>query len=246
MIRLIKAEWYKLAHTGILKYFILACVMFPVMTMMTDLNWYKMTLSENIFLFSQNAAIMMPMFLAIAINIPISQSYQNKTAYYEIMDGRKTYQIIFSKIILYTLIFVVGITVTSGIYFSILGITNGVGDMSDIPLRFILFELTIIRVCIVSVLICMLVKNIIGVVIAILRFMMLDSLVVTIMTTSDSGLTFANSQSASDWFVCGQIMKMFGADIDNRLILIIILTFILEIAFWYALTHISYKKRLFK
>lgn len=245
MIRLIKAEWYKLVHTGILKYFILVCLMFPVMTMMTDLNWYKMTLSENMFLFSQNSAVMMPLFLSIAINIPISQAYQNKTAYYEIMDGRKTNEIIFSKVILYTLIFFVGITVTCGTYLSILGIINGVGDMPDIPLRFILAEITIMRVCIVSVLICMLVKNIIGLVIAILRFTFLDSLVVTIMMSSESGITAANSQSGADWFISGQMMRIFGADTDNRLILIIVLTLIFEIAFWYALTYISYKRKIF-
>lgn len=246
MIRLIKAEWYKLVHTGILKYFILVCLIFPVMTMMTDLNWYKMTLSENMFLFSQNSAVMMPLFLAIAINIPISQAYQNKTAYYEIMDGRKTNEIIFSKVILYTLIFFVGITVTCGTYLGILGIINGVGDMPDIPLRFILAEITIMRVCIVSVLICMLVKHIIGLVIAMLRFMFFDSLVVTLMMSSESGLTAANSQSGADWFISGQIMRIFGADIDNRLILIIVLTLVLEIAFWYALTYISYKRKIFK
>lgn len=256
MIRLIKAEWYRLMHTGVLKYFVLVCLMLPVMTMMTDLNWYKMTLSENMLLFAQNTSMMMPMILAIAISIPIGQSYQNKTAYYEVMDGRKTHEIILSKVVLYTLIFFVGITVTFGAYFGALGIINGVGDMSDILLRFILAEVIIIRICVVSVLIYMLVKHIIGLVMAILRFMLLDSIMIMIMMPADfysdsasasaSELAAISNQSSSDWFITGQMTKIFSVNIDSKLILIIFISLILEVAFWYILTHISYKRKMFR
>ncbi|MGN0537079.1 MAG: hypothetical protein ACI4M3_03765 [Acutalibacteraceae bacterium] len=249
MIRLIKAEWYRLVHTGVLKYLILICFLFPVMAMMTDLNWYKMTLSENMALFAQNAIIMMPLFLGIAISISIGQCYQNKMAYYEIMDGRKTHEIILSKVILYNVIFVIGITVTCGVYFSTLGIINGVGDFSNIPLRFILVEITIIHVCTVSVLIYMLIKHIIGLVIVMLRFMFLDCMMVTLMTginsSADSSLAAINSTNSTDWFVSGQMIKILSGDIDSKLILIVFATLIIEIAFWHILTHISYKHKMF-
>lgn len=250
MIRLIKAEWYRIVHTGVLKYLILVCFLFPIMVMMTDLNWYKMTLSENMALFAQNAIIMMPLFLGIAISIPIGQCYQNKMAYYEIMDGRKTHEIILSKVILYNAIFVIGITIICGVYFGALGIINGVGDLSNIPLRFTLIEIIVIHICTVSVLICMLVKHIVGFVVTVLRFMFLDTFIITLMMPIDSdsvsSLEAINSQSSIDWFVSGQMTKILSADIDSRLILIIFTTLVLEIAFWYILTHISYKRKMFK
>lgn len=252
MIGLIKAEWYKLLHTGILKYFIVLCFIFPVTIMMADLNWYKMTLSENIFLFAQNTVMMMPMFLSLAISVPIGLSYQSRTAYYEIMDGRKTCEIIFSKVILYTLIFVAGITVTCGAYFGILGAINGLGNLSDIPLRFMFVEIIIIRICTVSVLISMLIKHIIGLAVSILRFMILDNLLLMLTTPinaySDSGsdLTAITAQSSSNWFISGQMTKILSADIDSKLIIAIFITFIIEFAIWYVLTYISYKHKKFK
>lgn len=252
MINLIKAEWHRIIHTGILKYFIFVCLIFPIIIMITDINWYKMTASENMILFVQNAVMMIPIFLSVAVSVPISLAYQNKTAYYEIMCGTKTHKILLSKAVLYTSIFVIGITLTLGTYFGILGIINGVGDMSNIPLRFLLFIILIIRICMTSVFICMLLKHIISLAVTILRFMILDNLMLIILTPissySDSAVDVSviGSESISDWFITGQMTKIFSANIDSRLILMVIITSIFEIALWYILTYVSYKKKIFK
>lgn len=247
MNNLIKAEWYRIIHTGILKYFIIVCCIFPVIIIMTDLNCYKMTISENMILFAQNAAMMAPLFLTIAISIPISQIYQNKLAYYEIMSGMKIRKIILSKVVIYNAIFVVGTAFTLVMYFGILGIINGVGDMSNIPLRFVLFIILIIHICTVSVLICMLVKHIIALAIVLLRFMFFDSLMMLFIMPIDSELDIAviGSQNSSDWFISGQMTKIFSADINSNMILMVIATTAFEIAVWYILTYISYKKKMF-
>lgn len=250
MTRLIKAEWYRLIHTGIFKYYILLCFIFPITTMMTDLNWYKMTLSENMMLFTQNTNMILPMFLSMAISISIGLAYQNKTIYYEVMDGKKTHKIILSKIILYTTIFVVGVSFTYAIYFGVTGIKNGIGEFSDIPLRLILTEIIIIRICAVTVLISMLVKHPVGLAAAILRFMFLDNLLFIIVMGSNldstSELSVINSKSGLDWIVSGQLTRIFSANIDSKLILAIFATLVFEIAFWYILTHISYKRKMFR
>lgn len=252
MINLIKAEWHRLIHTGVLKYFIFVCLMFPVIIIMTDINFYKMTVSENMFLFSQNSAIMVSAFLSVAISIPISLAYQNKTAYYEIMCGTKTHKILLSKAVIYTAIFIIGITFTFGVYFGILGIINGIGDMSEIPLRFILFMIVIIRICVASVFISMLMKHIVSIILVMLRFMMFDSLLLIILTPvssysdSDLDVSVIGSQGVSDWLISGQMTKIFSADIDGKLVLMIIITAAFEIAIWYILTYISYKKKIFQ
>lgn len=252
MIGLAKAEWYRLVHTGILKYFVAICLIFPILIMITDINWYKMTASGNMLLFAQNAAMMLPLFLAVAISIPICQEYQNRIAYYEIMSGIKTCKIILSKVIVYTAIFVLGTAFTLGTFFTVIGMINGFGDMSNLPLSFVLFLVVIIRICAVAVLICTLVKHIIAFAVSILRFMIFDNLLLMLLTPIDAYLDSAmdiaeiSSRSVSDWFISGQMSKIFCANIDANLILMIIITAIFEIALWYLFAYISYKRKMFK
>lgn len=244
MRNLMKAEWLRIVHSGAIKWMVLILLLFPAMSMLVDLQWYEHTLAENLAVITD--AISMLLMLFSVIGFSIGMSYQNRTAYHEIMNGHNRHKIIISKAVLYTIIMTGGITVLYGIYFGIVSAMNGTGDIDNIPLRIVLFILVMIHVCVISVLLSIAAKKASGIVV-IARLMVFES----VFNVAYALYVFSlnnneTNKNITNLFIIGQITEIFTGKIDTNLILAVVLTLIIEVAIWYICAYHSLKRKSFK
>ena len=234
MNRLMKAEWYRIRHSShLFIWMIFICIVIAIIPIVSDIEFYEKSLSENFKLYSGAGYIFIPLFIGVMISISIGINYYNKTAYYEIMGGQSISGIIFSKVVVNSSVMTIGIIITCSIYFSIIYIMNGVGEYENILLRLILFVLIIIHVCIVSGLLSMCLRHIIGAFLIVFRFSILEAI-------------FAQNSSMDkilNWFLSGQYQRILVGEITTKLIIAIILSTFLETIILYFISYYTMKKR---
>lgn len=250
MSKLIKAEWFRLVHSGLLKWLVGACILFPIFVMLSDMKWYEKTLAENLLLCNESLKVFMPIFLAGVLCVFIGISYQNKLIHYEIMDGHKIHETIVSRLILYILMSTVGVFATLGTYFCIIALINGIGDIDQIALRAIMFFVILIHICITSVLISIAAKNtVVSSVCIILRLFVLEGMGEVLSTMFSEIMRNQNAEVfswLSDWSIVGQMGYVFSGDISAKLIWTVLLSLLIECAIEYIISYISLKRKKFK
>lgn len=242
MRNMIKAEWYRIVHSGILKWILFALVMSPTLYILSDMTFYKQNVSEIMILSSTVVSMMLPLVICAPISFAIGSLYKNRTFYYEIMNGYSTRKILLSKVILYVSIMFIGILVLNILFFGIMGAINGVGDIIDyIPVRFLLLSVIVLHIIIESVLLSTLAKKSSAVTIVILRFMIFDNIIQIVLLLISRGSD--EFKSVASWFVLTQInLVLVGAEINTELVLGIVLSFIIECVLWYICSYNFYKK----
>lgn len=249
MNRLVKAEWYRISHSSnLIKWIIFICIILFIMPAMTDIRFYEKDVSQNLFILSDVTTIFGTIFTVVLISICIGISYQNKMAYYEIMEGHSIANIIFSKLLLYISIMVSGVAVPYGIFLAVMAWKNGVGESDKILLRIALLLIIYIHICAVSVLITTSVRYMVAAVLVFLRFDVLESILIMIpLAISEfTELKSIHAGRISEWFVMPQYQEVLKGRIDTYIIAAVILSFLLECAFWFAVSYAGMKKKKYR
>ncbi|MDO5559732.1 MAG: hypothetical protein Q4F95_09055 [Oscillospiraceae bacterium] len=226
MTDLIKAEWFRLRHSGSMFKLLTAAFLTGVLFSFVNgiLCFDRASLSAG----SPTGM----MFVSIAASAAIGTHYQNRTAYYEIMDGRSDHAIILSRLAVYssyaTVFYFVPVSV-------LLMIFDGGAESAKflILLYFILLRLLLFCICLVLIF-----KNAAGFVLIFPRIII--EVLLLNMVTDPTFLT--GILPVLKWLPlcqCQYIGSSQGGEITAK----VIIGFIIEAAVMYTVAYTSYKKK---
>ena len=179
-----------------------------------------------------------PMGMAIslmAIGVAVGKHYQNRTAFYEIMDGVSAHRIILSRICVYTPLMLC-------FYFIPVSVILIVFDVIGDPFRFLSMLLIIfLRLLIFTVCVCLSFKTGEGAIFPYVRFMVE---MMPMMLIAEEEISISNDKlfSVLNWLPVFQCSSL-GGEIDSTLIIKIIVGFAVEAAVMYALAYSSHRKK---
>lgn len=248
MNRLIRAEGYRLLHSGVyLRILLFSGLVLSVLPMITDFSLLDKNLAENMenFLLGSTMSIM---FVPVVIAVFVVTGYMKKTAYYEVMTGNKIRNIIGSKL------FVDGIIV-GVIYFfftivlpATVVMKNGTGGVTQLPLRVFLLFVICLHVTMLAVLMGLAIKNIAAAAVVYLRLMLLDIILAEIlpMLFEKWNVSEAVSVRIARCTFTRQTSEIFRTEITTELVVITLASFLIEVGIWYGITYLTMKKKWYK
>lgn len=248
MNRLIRAEGYRLLHSGVyLRILLFSGLVLSVLPMMTDFSLLDKSLAENMesFLLGSTMSIM---FVPIVIAVFVVTGYMKKTAYYEVMTGNKIRNIIGSKL------FVDGIIV--GVIYFFLTIVlpatvvmkNGIGGVTQLPLRVFLLFVICLHVTMLAVLMGLAVKNIAAAAVVYLRLMLLDIILAELLPMLFEKWNVSEEVSVriARCTFTRQMSEVFRTEISTESVVITLASFLIEVGIWYGITYLTMKKKWYK
>ena len=229
MSNLIRAEFYRLKHSSrLFAYIIGLCFGGVVTTFMSN----SPGITRQVIVGTAPMAMVLSL---IAVGISIGRHYQNRTAYYEVMDGASAHRIILSRICVYVPLMV-------GFYFipvsAILIYFDGDAEL----VRFLSMILIIfLRLLIFTICACLIFKTVGGAILPYVRFMIE---MWPLMIIVGEGISISDDRlfSVLCWLPFFQCCSL-GGEIDNVLIIKIIVGFAVEAAVMYALAYISHRRK---
>lgn len=230
MSNLIKAELYRIKNSSHQLTTIIGLCIFGVLLMFMNDTASELTRQSFV-----SSAPMGMVISLMAIGIAIGRHYQNRTAFYEIMDGVSAHRIILSRICVYTPILIC-------FYFIPVSVILITLDVISDPFKFLSLLLIIfLRLMIFTLCVCLTFKTGGGAIFPYVRFM---AEMMPMMMISGEGLNISNGKlfSVLNWLPCFQIYSM-GGEIDGTLIMKIIVGFVVEAAVMYALAYTSHRKK---
>lgn len=244
MAKLIKAEWYRLRHSGNwLVYIIIMAVFSFAMVFLIDPNIHTRTLDNAMGCYAE-AFTMSLTYIATVVIAALAMIFHNRTGYYEVMDGNRISSIILSKVVVHGVLITALIVVPIGVLFTYIGCANGIGDMPDVPVRLVLLFVIFLHVMLSSILFTLTIKSLISAAIPYVRYMIFEYLGLTMLTLIYPDNTLI--AEISEWFPMMQCMYVSYADIDTGLIVKVIASFVIETILMYIAAHVAYKKKNFR
>ena len=230
MSNLIKAEFFRIKNSSHqLTAIIGLCILGVLLLFMND------TASDFT---RQSFVSSAPMGMAIAlmaIGVAVGKHYQNRTAFYEIMDGVSAHRIILSRICVYMPLMLC-------FYFIPVSVILIVLDVISDPFRFLSILLIIfLRLLIFTVCVCLTFKTGEGAVFPYVRFIV-EMMPMMMITGEEIGISNDKLFSVLNWLPMFQCHSL-GGEIDNTLIMKIIIGFLVEAAVMYALAYTSHQKK---
>ena len=246
MNRLLKAEWFRLRHTGRLtwwSYFMTVVII--LITYFLCMDRIDQPLDA---LIPSLGTIVILIFNFIPAGVAgISGQLYNKgkLGYYEVMAGNSPGSIIFSKLLTDGVFFSVLTIIASTAFYIFIGIKNGIGSMDHPFIRLVLYSIAVIHVVFGSVMIMMYSKKAItGALLAYFRFMVFDIAVINIAMLIARQLGLETVELHLMHMIMMNQMQMAAMDvISARMVLHIVLGFIGEFLFWYVLVYRSMKNK---
>lgn len=248
MNRLIKAEWYRIRHSsGLMRWLLIICILGLVFPLTSDLEVYKYNLTENLFLADECMVFFMG-FLSTFCTVLVGISYMNKTAYYEVMAGNKISKILLSKVVVNAVLVTVVQSFILGTYWAIIGINNGTGEITHLPLRIFLFVVMVFHACTVGALIATSVRHITAAILTYLRFEMFEMIVLFVIQIFRDSIPAATGEKMIEWFPMIKMTKIlsYEYEITNHLIFTVIVGMLVEAAVWYVISYVGMKKKWYK
>lgn len=230
MRNLIKAELYRIKNSSHQLTTIIGLCIFGVLLMF--MNDTASELTRQTFV---SAAPMGMVISLMAIGIAIGRHYQNRTAFYEIMDGVSAHRIILSRICVYTSLMIC-------FYFIPVSVILIVLDVISDPFRFLaMLFIIFLRLLIFTICVCLTFKTGEGAIFPYVRFMVE---MMPMMMIAGEGINISNDKlfSVLNWLPIFQCYSL-GSEIDNTLIMKIIVGFAVEAAVTYALAYSSHRKK---
>ncbi|MBR2176336.1 MAG: hypothetical protein IJ861_05255 [Clostridia bacterium] len=247
MNKLMKAEWYRLTHSGNLKKWgILLFFAVMLMPFLLHLGRYDKDLFTNIIECDITQLYVMLMTICpVIVGVFVGMAYLNKTAYYEVMAGNSPADIILSKVFVDGMIVWLIVQVSSSIYYIYVVLANGTGGIEQFGMRYLLISITLLHLCLSGVLITTAFRDMAGAVIAFIRFVMVDASIVTVITAMNENNMDYN-HGLVNIFITMKFTNIIYNDIDTSLILCVIIPFVAEILFWFAISYFTMKKKRYK
>lgn len=249
MNRLMRAEWYRVRHSSkLIKWLFALCVICVALPMLMDIEVLQRSLAENLMAAQTGATIFAVGFLVIFSAVIVGIAYMNRTAYYEVMAGNKIYQIVFSKVFVDAVLVSVSVFLCLGIYWTVIGVCNGIGEIDRLPLRLCLLFLVFFQVCVTGILIATSVRHILGAVLAYFRFDVAETFIIALLPIFEEELPKNILTKIMDWFTMTKLTKIlsFEYEITGHLIFAVIAGLLIESAFWFGISYIGMKKKLYK
>lgn len=246
MNRLMKAEWYRARKSsGVIKWLFFITLVVLAIPFLDDMPDGKATASSYIFAFNEQACVFIPMFFSALAGAFVGIPFTNKTAMYEVMAGNKISRIINSKLCVIVPLVSLTVTCLFSLLLGVLGIANGSGSLDNLPLRILLLFIILLHVTMVGVLAVTAVRHAVGIVLAFLRFGMLEGIAITWISILFEDASETTLQKISGWFVSNQIFATTYDKIPDYMFTEAILGLVIEVVFWYILSYIGYKKKKF-
>lgn len=246
MSKLIKAEWYRFTHSGIMfKVFIFMTFFSFLMHYINDPRFLEHTLCENMVSYSSVIGLVLCMFLGTLIAATLGMLYHNRTGNYEIMDGNTPSQIILSKLIVYISSCMVAVFLPMGIISVIVGMKNGIGEGLNLPLFYSMIFVKVLHIASVAVLSTLILKSLLGAAIPYIRFLIFEIMGFEMITMAfPSNTTIREiAQFFPAYQVNYSLIQLTGD--CGELVLKFILSFVVEIPLLYIVTYVGYKKKWF-
>ena len=230
MSNLIKAEFYRIKNSSHQLTAITGLCIFGVLLLFMDDAASGLT--------RQSFVSTMPMGMVIslmAIGVAIGRHYQNRTGFYEIMDGVSAHKIIFSRICVYTPLLI-------GFYFIPVSVIIMFFDGGSDSVRFLSMLLIIyLRLLVFTVSVCLIFKTGEGAILPYVRFMA-EILPTMLVFQEELDISHGKIMSVFSWLPMFQIYSLAG-ETDGILIMKIIVGFLVEAAVMYALAYTSHRKK---
>ena len=248
MNRLIRAELYRLRHTGhLFWYAILLPMLFIFMPYILCMDLMDKPLDNSIESLGTICVLVYNFFPALAAGIAGQLFTRGKLGYYEVMAGNKPSQIIMSKICSDGLFFSVIYTVCVSAFYVFLGIKNGVGTITHPLIRLALFAIVMTHLVVTSIMIMMASKKAVtAVVLSYFRFMVFDIAAMPALAFVAEKLGFSGARNFIGRMIVFNQLEMAAMEpVNINTTLHIILGFIGEFIFWYIIVYRGIKKRHF-
>ncbi len=248
MNRLVKAEFYRIRHTGhLIWYAILLPMLFIIMPYILCMDRMNKPLDDSIESLGTMCVLVYNFFPALAAGIAGQLFNKGKLGYYEVMAGNKPSQIIMSKICSDGLFFSVIYTVCVTAFYVFLGIKNGVGTMTHPLIRLLLFAIAMTHLVVSSIMIMMASKKAVSaVILSYVRFMVFDIGFMPAIAFVAEKIGFAAARDHIGRMIVFNQLEMAAMEpLNITTTLHIILGFIGEFIFWYIIVYRGIKKRKF-
>lgn len=250
MVRLLRAEWFRVRNScHYPRWAALIWIILVLLPIVASFAYDEITVAKYMGLINEVVVLFIALFIGAFISVCIGMNYQNKTAYYEIMEGNTISTMIISRVIVYVTFMTCGLCTLFGIAVGILSMVNGIGEINKLPLRFILFVIIIIHICIVSSLIAISIRSLAALVFILLRFEVLEGICTMILPVILIGeLNFKETavQNISNWFILSQLDQVLIGTVDVTFVMIVIASLFVEGIFLYIVAFSSMKKREFR
>lgn len=245
MTKLIKGEFYRVTHSGIFFKVFIVFGLFPLsmpfvaISDMDEVNMFYILLS-----YAQGGGFLISGYVGIVLSAMISNMFQNRTYYYEIMNGTNTHHIILSKIIVYNCITTSVLIIPAIITFAIMSNNYPLGDLNQLWLTVILGAVIIMNFTCFTVLISMLIRHILGGPVLVYTVSILPVMFyMTIPEITDNYKWLTNILNCMPQT---QLIEFVKPEYETVFIIKVICSFVVIFAALYTLTYMSYKKRNFK
>lgn len=250
MNRLIRAEFYRLCHSGM--YIRILVMLFGVMLffpLLLDFEILDKTLAENMENFLMGTMVCVMVF-SVVVAFFVSLGYTKKTAYYEVMAGSKIWHIIGSKLVTEGLLLGV-VSVFATIGFGIVVVAkSGIGEIDNLGLRLGMLFIVCLHMTMVGTLMGAVVKNIAACLLAYARFVIVDmpiAVIVLPILYKKGMLGETLYQRLSQCMINTQISAVYGsAELTMEAVLMCLVSFFAEVAVWYVLAYLTMKKKWYK
>ena len=248
MNKLIRAEFYRLRHTGhLFWYAILLPMLFIFMPYILCMDQMDKPLDELIESLGTMCVLVYNFFPAMVAGFAGQLFNKGKLGYYEVMAGNKPSHIIMSKIFSDGVFFSVIYTVCVSAFYVFLGIKNGVGTMTHPLIRLALFAVVMTHLVVSSIMIMLASKKAVSaVVLTYVRFMVFDIAFMPALAFAFTKLGFENVATHLGYMIVFNQLELTAmSPIDMTSILHIVLGFLGEFIFWYIIVYRGIKKRRF-
>ncbi len=250
MNRLIRAEFYRICHSGfftrVLILFFLVILFFPLIL---DFNLFSKTLADDMESFMMGILICM-MFLSVIISFFAALGYMKKTAYYEVMAGSKSSHIIGSKLItegLFLGVFYFIAIIGLGI---VVAIKNGIGGIEGLGLRLMMLFFVCLHMTVLGTLMGMAVKNYAACLVAYARFAGFDLLTSAILLPflQMKGILGETAYQRFQQCMINTQIEIIcrSAEATPEAAFWCVVSFFAETIVWYVLVYVTMKKRWYK
>lgn len=247
MNRLVRAEVYRVLHSNHFVVWLVAiCFIYVVMMCSTSDGIFSMNLGDVISDFGDCCSFMM-LLISVFVAVVVGLGYLRKVAYYEVMAGNKISHILLSKMIADAIPvavwgFVGAIIVPIVLYFK-----NGIGTATYVLERFLLLFVVLLHICVCSVWMVTAIRHIAASVIVYLRFSMLEIVLMLILTLLADEMSVVPDwmKSVQHYMVMIQLNDIFQAELTAKLVVAIFVSFLVEAIFWYIVSYVGMKKKLY-
>ncbi len=246
MSKLIKAEFYRITHSGTFFPLLLITGALPiVLAFLSTTNMEEVNFFTSLSVYSQGASYTVSALISVVMSAMISNMYHNRTYYYEIMNGERIYKIIFSKLTVYNGLSVVIVIIPAIIVLLVVWVKKGSGGMQDPLLSALLGTVLIINITSVTILMSMIIRHILACPIFLYTFnCLIFGVYLSLEVISSDSLKFL--KKILGLLPQTQIMELAQPKYSASFIIKVTGSFIVLFTLLYTLTYLSYKKKNYK